>query len=338
MTIKDLSRETGYGVGTISRVLNNQPNVSERARREVLAAVERFGFERNSNAKNLKQLYGDGILAVVTGTSNELFSRMIERIGQTLSATQYPLTVDYVDEDADPVLRALQLSREKKPQGLLFLGGDARMYERSYGQIALPGMVLTTDVSELHVQNLSSVSTDDVAAAECVIEHLISQGHRDIGVISGDRTCSGPSRLRWQGCQNAMARHGLSLPEERCATARYTLADGYAAAKRLLEQPVTAIFAMSDVMALGALRALHDSGRRVPEDVSVVGFDGLEMCAYCVPKLTTVQQSVLRIADRGVQLLLENIEKHAPSRHEIISFSLREGESVAQLPAAQEKP
>ena len=112
MTIKDLSRETGYSVGTISRVLNNHPNVSERARREILQAVQRSGFERNKNAKNLKQQYGDGILAVVTGTSNELFSRMIERIQHTLSGTRYPLTVDYVDEDADPVLKAIQLSRE----------------------------------------------------------------------------------------------------------------------------------------------------------------------------------------------------------------------------------
>ena len=79
MTIKDLSRETGYGVGTISRVLNNQPNVSERARREVLAAVERFGFERNSNAKNLKQLYGDGILAVA-GLGHNLAHPRRERI------------------------------------------------------------------------------------------------------------------------------------------------------------------------------------------------------------------------------------------------------------------
>lgn len=333
MTIKDLARETGYSVGTISRVLNNHPNVSDRARQEILAAVERFGFERNKNAKNLKQSYGEGILAVVTGTSNELFSRMIERIQYMLSQTRYPLTVDYVDEDADPVLKALQLSREKKPQGLLFLGGDAGLFERSYGQVQLPGVVLTTDVSSLHMPNLSSVSTDDVSAAECVMEHLIAKGHRDIAVISGDRTCSGPSRLRWKGCQRAAARHGLSLPESHCATARYTLQDGYNAALRLLAHPpLTAIFAMSDIMAFGAIRALHDYGLRVPEDISVVGFDGLDMCSYYTPKLTTIQQSVVPIADRGVHLLLDHIEKHIPARHEIISFSLRERDSVASLP------
>ena len=332
MTIKDLSRETGYSIGTISRVLNNHPNVSERARRKILQAVQRSGFERNKNAKNLKQQYGDGILAVVTGTSNELFSRMIERIQHTLSGTRYPLTVDYVDEDADPVLKAIQLSREKKPQGLIFLGGDVRLFEKSYGQISLPGVVLTTDVSSLHMPNLSSVATDDISAAECVVEHLIANGHRDIGIISGDQDCSGPSRLRLEGCLRALARHGLSLPEEHRATARYALEDGYAAAQRLLDHPpLTAIFAMSDVMAFGAIRALYDRGCRVPEDISFVGFDGLEMCAYCMPKLTTVQQSVNRIADRGVRLLLDHIEKHTPARHETVPFVLTCRESVRSL-------
>ena len=96
--------------------------------------------------------------------------------------------------------------------------------------------------------------------------------------------------------------------------------------------PLTAIFAMSDIMAFGAIRALHDRGLRVPEDISVVGFDGLDMCSYYTPKLTTIQQSVVRIADRGARLLLDHIEKHIPARHEIISFSLCEGESVASLP------
>ena len=330
MTIKDLARETGYSVGTISRVLNNHPNVSDKARAEVLEAVERYGFERNKNAKNLKQVYGDGILAVVTGTSNELFARMIERVQQTLSSTRYPLTVDYVDENEDPVLKALHLSREKQPQGIIFLGGDARMYEKSYGQIPLPGVVLTTDVSGLKLPNLSSVATDDVAAAECAVEHLIALGHRSIGVISGDRSCSGPSRSRMAGCMRALERHGLTLPEAHCVTARYALDDGHAAALRLLEPPApTAIFAMSDVMAFGAIRALRDRGFRVPEDISVVGFDGLEMSGYYVPKLTTIRQSVQSIADRGVQLLLDQIEKHLPAQHEITDFTLCERESVA---------
>lgn len=107
MTIKDLARLSGYSVGTVSRALNGLPNVSEQARSAILALAQERGYQLNTNAKYLKQIHSSGIVAVVTGTSNELFAQMIERIQQTLPTDRYPLTVDYVDENEDPVERAL---------------------------------------------------------------------------------------------------------------------------------------------------------------------------------------------------------------------------------------
>ena len=210
MTIKDLARLSGYSVGTVSRALNGLPNVSEQARSAILALAQERGYQLNTNAKYLKQIHSSGIVAVVTGTSNELFAQMIERIQQTLPTDRYPLTVDYVDENEDPVERALHLSREKKPAGLLFLGGDRRMYAKSFGEITLPSVVLTTDSARLGFDNLSSVTTDDVEAAECAMEYLLESGHRRIGVIAGDLSCSGPSRLRYEGCLLALERCGLA--------------------------------------------------------------------------------------------------------------------------------
>lgn len=323
MTIKDLARQTGYSVGTVSRVLNGQPNVSQQARETIMACVEKSGFQPNMNAKYLKQQRGDGVMAVVTGTSNELFSHMIEHIQRELAQTQYPLTVDYVEENEDAVLHALRMSREKKPLGLLFLGGDTQLFARSFGNITLPSVMLTGDASKLGFPNLSSVTTDDVAAAECAIEHLLQWGHRDIGVITGDREVSGPSRLRYVGCRRAFARHGLEIPETRFATARYSFAKGYTAALQLMEdKSITAIFAMSDVMAIGAVRALKDIGLRVPEDVSVIGFDGIELGEYYIPKLTTIRQQAAMLAKRGVALLLQGIEHQSPARHETVPFQL----------------
>lgn len=329
MTIKDLARETGYSVGTVSRVLNDQPNVSEKAKRVILDCAERSGFQLNSNAKHLKQQRGDGVLAVVTGTTNDLFAHMLVHIQQNLSRTQYPLSVDYVDEEEDAVLHALRQSRENKPLGILFLGGDARLFARSFGKISLPSVVLTADASELGFANLSSVTTDDTEAACCAISHLIDCGHREIGVICGDREVSGPSRLRYLGCQKAFREHGMDLPESSYATARYSYTDGYRAARQLLEQKaVTAIFAMSDIMAIGAIRALTDKGYRVPEDISVVGFDGVKIGEYYIPKLTTIRQNADLLAERAVQLLLDAVEKNTPARHEKVPFSLAVNDSV----------
>ena len=332
MTIKDLAKETGYSVGTISRVLNGQPNVSERARQTILAYVEKSGFQLNSNAKQLRQTHGDGILAVVTGRQNELFAKMIEHIQRLLAETQYPLTVDYVDESEDAVQYALRLSREKKPLGFLFLGGDTQLFAQSFGGIRAPSVLLTSDASELGFRNLSSVTTDDTAAAQCAVEYLFSQGHRRIGIITGDLIYSGLSWLRYEGCRRAFAAHGTTLSEEQCAVARYSYADGYTAAQRLVrDQDLTAIFAMSDVMAIGAMRALRDNGLRVPEDISVIGFDGLTLGEYYIPKLTTIRQDDEQLALRGVALLLQMLEKQMPAQHEKIPFALAVQNSVARI-------
>lgn len=333
MTIKDLSRETGYSVGTISRVLNNHPSVSDRARREITAAIERFGFERNENAKNLKQRKHEGILVLVKGRKNELFASIIERLQQIFAATRYTLMVDYFDETENEVRRAAHLCTEKKPEGLLFLGGNCENFRTDFSGIGVPAVLLTDNASALPFSNLSSVFTDDTAAADCAISYLLTQGHRSIGVIGGDPEVSDTSRMRFDGCKNALARVEQSIVSGY-ETALYSYADGFAAMERLLARGrrFTAVFAMSDVMAIGAMRSLRDHGLRVPEDVSVCGFDGLLISSYILPKLTTIRQSVDLIADRGAQILLDNIERHAPARHESIPFSLRVGESVAQLP------
>ena len=124
MTIKDISAQTGYSVGTVSRVLNNQPNVSEKAKKVILEAAAECGFQLNANAKQLKQSHSNSVLVVVKGTSNEMFSGLVESIQASMAETGYQLIVDYIDENSNEIRRALQLCRERKPLGILFLGGN----------------------------------------------------------------------------------------------------------------------------------------------------------------------------------------------------------------------
>ena len=329
MTIKDLARETGYSVGTISRVLNHHPNVSEKARREVTAAVDRFGFERNENAKNLKRRRGDSILVLVKGRKNELFASLIERLQQYFLNTRYTLLLDYFDEGENEVRRAIHLCAEKKPLGLLFLGGNCDNFEPDFAQITIPAVLLTDNASELPFPNLSSVFTDDTAAADDAVSYLIAQGHRRIGIIGGDPECSDTSRMRLQGSRNAMPRAGIAS-EVAYGSNLDSYDGGYQAMQELLLQKadITAVFAMADVMAIGAIRALRDVGLRVPEDISVLGFDGLQIGSYFLPKLTTVHQSVELLADRAAKFLVENIEKGVRSRHENVPFTMDLRESV----------
>lgn len=331
MTIKDLAAQTGYAVGTVSRVLNNQPNVSAKAREIILQAAKDAGFQLNANAKQLKQQHRKSIVVVVKGTSNELFFELVEAIQSQFSQTKYPLIVDYVDEDSNEVARGAQLCFEKKPLGILFLGGNHINFITDFEKIDVPCVLVTNCASQLNFPSLSSVFTDDFQAALCAMKSLIALGHKKIAVIGGDIDYSDISRLRFNGCVQALYDHNIPFDEDRAYRAvRFSYQDGYDATRNLLASGwrFTALFAVADVIAIGAIRALWDNGLQVPEDVSVMGFDGLPLGNFLVPQLSTVNQSISLIAKRSVEILIDCIENDAPARHETIPFAINQREST----------
>ena len=218
--------------------------------------------------------------------------------------------------------------------GIFFLGGDLELFRAGFSPITIPCVLLTNSARDLGFENLSSFTTDDGAAAEQVIELLAGHGHRHIGLLGGNWSCSQISFRRLTGCRNACARLDIPFDVDRqCEPCRYSMPEAYAATRVLLERcpELTAIFAVSDVMALGAIRALRDMGKRVPEDISVVGYDGLVTGQYSLPRLTTVRQDTQQLAERGVDALLRGIARNSPPVHELVPFQLIEGESVAKL-------
>ena len=333
MTIKDLAEKTGYGVATVSRVLNNHPNVSQKARQAIMQAVEESGFQTNSNAKQLKS-HAKSILVVVKGTANEMFSEMVETIQNLVAKTHYPLYVDYMDEDANEVLRAIQLCPEKKPLGIMFLGGNDRNFRNDFARIDVPCVLVSSDGSDLPFENLSSVTTNDRQATRCAMDSLIAMGHRQFVIVGGDRETTDIGRLRFEGCLDAFRKHGIAFDEKLDYQAvRFSYQDGYDATQRLIAagRNFTALFAAADVIAIGAIRALHNNGLRVPQDVSVMGFDGLPLGSFLVPQLSTVIQSRQEMARRGVEILIDRIENGGPACHEYVHYSLAQRESTRRL-------
>ena len=300
MTIKDIARLSGCGVATVSRVLNDHPDVSDETRRRVMAVVEEQGFQPNNNAKHLKQQASSSIAIIVKGTMNMLFADLVERLQSLLRDAGQDADVYYLDEDANEVAYALQLCRERRPMGILFLGGDRELFQ----------------------------------ASRQAVRFLAGQGHRHIGMLGGNWSCFQIGHSRYLGCLQACQELDLPFDGDRqCEPCRYSLEDGYAAAKVLLDRcpGLTAIFAVSDVTALGAMRALRDLGKRVPEDISVMGYDGITIGQYSLPRLTTVRQDTQQLAERGVDALLRGITRNSPPVHELVPFQLIEGESVARL-------
>ena len=166
------------------------------------------------------------------------------------------------------------------------------------------------------------------------MEALIKLGHKRIADVGGDRNTSDTGRLRYEGCLEACLENGIDFDRDKdYIGVRFSYQDGYNATCRLLENKrnFTALFAAADVMAIGAVRALKDNGFSVPEDVSVVGFDGLVLGSFLVPKLSTVEQAVRKMAVRSVEILLDSIKNGGESKHETVPFSVRLRESTKKI-------
>ncbi len=328
MTIKDIAKESGYAIGTVSRVLNNQENVSPRAYSAIMEVVKKHNFQINVAAKNLKTQVSKSVIIFVKGNDNQLFSKMVEEMQEIITKAGYAVVVDYFDENEDEVKRAISAVREQKPMGIVFLGGIKKNFKKRFSQISLPSVMVTNNFEKLGFENLSSVSINDRISSKEGVDYLFLQGHRNIGIVGGDLQLSEISRIRMSGIYESFKNHDVSFDvEKQFQKSRFSLADGYKSGLKLVEKfpEITAIFAMSDVMAIGVQKAIIDHGKKVPEDVSILGFDGLEITQYCTPSLATIQQSVEDISMAASNILLSQMESetleavHITSDHKILA-------------------
>ena len=331
MTIKDIAKEAGYSVGTVSRVLNGAENVSEEAKKIIMEVVERHQFQLNNNAKLLKQQSSGGIAIIIKGAQNMLFAALLEQMQVLIEKHGYASMMFYIEEDDNEVQMACRICQERRPLGILFLGTNREYFRESFHRITVPCVMVTNSAEGLEMENLSWVTTDDKEAAKTAVEHLFTLGHKNIGVLGGNIEKSYTSLCRFIGTKEAFEGRGMVFDEERqYASTYFSISAGYQAMEKLLEKmpEVTAVFAMADVMAIGAIRAICDRGMRVPEDISVIGFDGIDIGRYMVPRLTTIRQHREVIANRSVEVLLGCIEGTMKKVHVVEEFHLVPGESV----------
>jgi LacI family transcriptional regulator len=335
-TIKDIAKISGYSIGTVSRVLNHHPDVSEKTKQRIEEVIRELNYEPNSNAKMLKQGSNSAITLIIRGYHNLFLQNILEEMQLALRKAGEPTSVAFVDENANEVQAALHLSASMRPKGFFFLGGNLGDFREYFSEISVPSVLLTNSARELDFPNLSSFATDDVAAAAYAIHYLYDCGHRTIGVIGGaaGNTESQAGYLRRQGCVRALRECGLTPEDDLYVPSRFSMEGGYTATRELLgrRRDVTAVFALSDMIAIGAIRAIRDMGLDCPGDISVMGFDGLEICQFGVPRLTTIRQNVELLSSISVSNLLLHL--HYPQNgpaHEIVPFQLQKGESVAKI-------
>lgn len=337
--IKDIAQYCGVAVSTVSRVLNNHPDVSEETRDKVLRAASALHYIPNTSARNLVRTTSDTIALLVKGVNNPFFAKLIKIIEREITKRGYTLELHHMDTSEDELRIGAQLTNERKLIGILFLGGRFNYSPEELSLINVPSVfcTYTNTFGTLDAAAYSSVAIDDKAAARFAVDMLVSLGHRRIAILADNGDDKSISELRFQGYKDALASHGIPFdPALVACTGTFSdMGAIYRATCDLIERDnsFTAIFAIADLMAIAAIKALSDRGICVPEDCSVVAIDGLELSEYVLPTLTTLVQPVENMGLACANILIELIETRGKNRQITFDTLLREGGSVKKINA-----
>ena len=337
--IKDIAQHCGVAISTVSRVLNDHPDVSEETREKVLRAVEELHYIPNISARNLVRTSSDAIALLVKGINNPFFAKLIKVIEREITRQGYTLQLHHMDTSEDELRIGAQMANDRKLIGILFLGGRFNYSPEELALISVPSVfcTYTNTFGNLNASAYSSVAIDDKQAARFAVDTLVSLGHRRIAILTDNEDDKSISELRFQGYRDALAEHGIPFdPALVACTGTFSdMGAIYRATSELIERDssFTAIFSIADLMAIAAIKALNDHGRRVPEDCSVVAIDGLELSEYTQPTLTTLVQPVEDMGMACAKTLIDLIKDRGEHRQYTFETILRPGGSVCRLDA-----
>ena len=333
MNIKELAVYCGVSVSTVSRVLNDHPDVSEPVRKKVQEAARRFHYVPNNSARDLVRPKSDAVGLIVRGAGNPFFTSLINTIEKDLSTEGYSMVLHQIKSEDDELAAAASLIRSKRLLGVILLGGRFDYTPEEIASLEVPFVccTFTNSFGTLEKKNYASVSIDDEKEAYRAVKYLTDLGHRKIAVLLDSKQDHSISELRYNGYKRALSEAGIEADEDLAAECiEYEMGSAYREMKRLLERrpDVTAVFAIADSLAIAALKAIAEDGRKIPEDCSLIAIDGIEMSKYTVPTLTTLVQPNEEIGKRAVRILTEIIGGKTGERHVNLSTVLREGGTV----------
>jgi DNA-binding LacI/PurR family transcriptional regulator len=328
-TLSDVAKTAGVTSMTVSRVINQNGYVSEETREKVLRAVKDLNYRRNGLARGLKRQRTDTIGLVLGDIANPYAAELARSIRDVTSQHGYNLFICVSEHSAKEDVAAFDALTEHQVDGIIVATRSNRIGDEHLHEMIERGVSVVCIGRDFFDQNSDSVIADALRGGFQATRHLIDLGHQKIAFI-GATLGSGKNLKRFQGYLKALAENGLEI-DERLITGNSEANDdapgysteklGYEAMKRLLVLPSrpTAVFARNDFTAIGAINAIKENGLRIPEDISIVGFDDIPMASHTAPALTTVRQPTRRQGSLAAEFLLRRIEaKEVVEREEKI--------------------
>jgi LacI family transcriptional regulator len=327
--MRDVAERAGVSVTSVSHVINETRPVSYELRERVLAALEELGYHPNRLARSLRSGKTHTIGTIVPDSADPFFAEVARGIEDTAFETGYSLILCNSDANLDKEAFYTDVLVEKQVDGILFLaagGSTERILDLQ--QRGMPVVVVDRELPAVHVD---SVVTDNAGGGWSATRHLIDLGHRRIGYIAGPSDLT-LSEYRFTGYRKALEEAGIAVDENLVVRGAFDFESGYRAACQLLtnSQRPTAIFASNDLMAIGAICAAVELDLRVPEDLSVIGYDDVPLASYSNPPLTTIAQPIYDLGVVAASMLLERLhDPGRPARRIVLDVELQIRRSTA---------
>ena len=320
VTIREVAREAGVGIGTVSRALNDDPHVSSGTRRRVLAVVRRLRFQPSTAARGLVKGSTQTLGVLVPFFTKHYFLEILRGIEQGVSRSDYSLIIYSVERPEQASAHLSFLSRVRRIDGLIVISlsgravatGCRRLVSRRYPVVAI----------DTNLAGAMNLLPDHELGMYLAVRHLIGLGHERIALVDRpqDPVFGTITEARRQGYRRAFREAGLSLRSGRVVSADYSLEGGYVATRRLLaaRRPPTAVACASDLQAMGALRAVEEAGLRVGAEIAVTGYHDVELAQYV--GLTTVRIPAFEMGAKACNLLLETLRGSQDRLSSVLSF------------------
>lgn len=332
VTIYDVAREAGVSMATVSRVVNNNPNVKPQTRKKVFEAIERLGYRPNAVARGLASKKTTTVGVVIPDISNANFAEVARGIEDIANMYHYNIILCNADKKKEKEIRVINTLLEKQVDGLLFMGGNVtEEHVQAFRTSNVP--IVLCGTTEEH-NAIPAVDINHEKAAFDAVQLLINKGHRRIGMISGTLQDPNNGFARYQGYKKALEHAGIPFSDELVRIGNYRYESGVDAVKYFLElsERPTAIFAATDEMAIGAIHAIQDAGLHVPEDFSVISVDNSRMASMVRPLLTAVAQPMYDIGAVSMRLLTKLMNKETIEHPKIeLPHEIIERQSVNAL-------
>jgi LacI family transcriptional regulator len=333
ITISDVAKKAGVSPKTVSRVLNEEPFVKDSTRERVLKVIRELGYRPNTLARSLRKQETRTIGLVVPNSANPFYADVGRGVEAISFDEGYNLILCNSDRNIEKEIMYADLLAQKQVDGIIFAGawiGDQVDHIRDLQNLGMPIVVVDRNIKDCEID---SVAADNYQGGWLATNHLLELRHKKIGCIAGVPQYT-LNAQRLVGYQDAIREAGLLLDENLIYRADFQYEGGYEGALKLLslEDRPTAIFAANDLMAVGAIRAALDCGISVPDELSVIGFDDIQMGAFVNPALTTISPNNQRMGEIAMRMLLDRIrQKDKPFRSEVLEVALVERQSSKRI-------